>query len=66
MRRLIVAIATVTAFTMLPAPAAVATAPVQVRVSGPASFVLEGSDFCGFDVQVDVQQKFKLIGFSHR
>ncbi len=26
--------------------------------------VLAGSDFCGFDVQADVEQKFKFIAFS--
>jgi hypothetical protein len=66
MRRLLVAVAVTTAFAVLPTQAAVATAPVQIRISEPASFVLPGSDFCGFDVRVDLQQKFKAIFFAHR
>ena len=44
--------------------AAGADPPFQVRISDPASFVLPGDDFCGFDVQADIEQKFKLIAFS--
>lgn len=66
MRKFLAAVALTTALALLPAQAAMATAPVQTRVSGPASFVLPGSDFCGFDVQVDVQQKVKVIQFTHR
>jgi hypothetical protein len=46
-----------------PSPA-FATRPFQVRISDPLSVLLPGSDFCGFDVQAEVEQKFKLIAFS--
>ena len=64
MRRTFVALTcTVTALVLL-APAASAVKPFQIRIEEPASFVLPGSDFCGFDVQVDAEQKFKVIIFS--
>ena len=43
---------------------ALANRPFQVRISEPMTVVLAGDDFCGFDVQADVEQKFKLITFS--
>ena len=52
---------------VLLAPAASAAAPVQIRVSDPVSFELPGGEFCEFDVQVDIEQKFKVILFAgHR
>jgi hypothetical protein len=45
---------------------AFANRPFQVRISDPLSVLLPGSDFCGFDVQAEVEQKFKLITFSGR
>jgi len=48
------------------APPAFANRPFQVRISDPLSVLLPGSDFCGFDVQAEVEQKFKLITFSGR
>jgi hypothetical protein len=63
MRRALAAL-TGTLLVLLIAPAATATAPVQIRVSDPASILLPGSDFCGFDVQAEVEQKFKVITFS--
>ena len=49
---------------MLLAPSASADPPFQVRISDPLSVPLPGSDFCGFDVQAEVEQKFKFIEFS--
>jgi hypothetical protein len=45
-----------------------AAPPFQERISDPVSFVLPAGEFCDdFDVQVDVEQKFKFIAFSgHR
>jgi hypothetical protein len=43
---------------------AAADPPFQVRISDPVSLVLPGGEFCDFDVQVDVEQKFKFIAFS--
>ncbi len=48
---------------MISSPAT-AVPPVQVRISDPMTVLLPGEDFCGFDVQADVEQKFKLITFS--
>jgi hypothetical protein len=48
---------------LVPSPAA-ADPPFQERISDPVSLVLPGSDFCGFDVQAEVEQKFKFIAFS--
>jgi hypothetical protein len=48
---------------LLPGPAS-ATPPFQERISDPVSLVLPGADFCGFDVQAEVEQKFKFIAFS--
>jgi hypothetical protein len=63
MRRAVAAlIGTILALVL--APAATAVPPVQIRVSDPVSVVLPGSDFCGFDVQAEVEQKFKVILFS--
>jgi len=51
---------------LIPSPAA-AVRPFQVRISDPVSILLPGADFCGFDVQAEVEQKFKFIAFSgHR
>jgi hypothetical protein len=47
----------------VPSPAA-AEAPFRERISDPASYVLPGEDFCGFDVAVDIEQKFTFIEFS--
>ncbi len=43
---------------------ATAARPFQERISDPVSVLLPGSDFCGFDVQAEVEQKFKFIAFS--
>jgi hypothetical protein len=43
---------------------AVADPPFQERISDPVSIVLEGGEFCTFDVQADIEQKFKFIAFS--
>jgi hypothetical protein len=48
---------------LIPSPAAAAR-PFQVRISDPVSILLPGADFCGFDVQAEVEQKFKFIAFS--
>lgn len=49
---------------VMPTAPALADPPFQVRISDPASFVLPGGEFCDFDVQVDIEQKFKFIAFS--
>jgi hypothetical protein len=64
MRRAVAALASATALLMLLAPSASAEAPFQEWISDPFTVVLPGSDFCGFDVQADVEQKFKFIAFS--
>jgi hypothetical protein len=64
MRRTVAALVCAAALLLLLAPAASAAKPFQVRVSDPVSIVLPGADFCGFDVQADVEQKFKFIEFS--
>ena len=64
MRRAVAALASATALLMLFAPTASADPPFQVRISDPLSVLLPGSDFCGFDVQAEVEQKFKFIEFS--
>lgn len=63
MRRAVAAL-TCAALLVLVAPAASADPPIQERISDPVSFVLPGSDFCGFDMQVDAEQKFKVITFT--
>jgi hypothetical protein len=63
MRRAVAAL-TGTILVLLLAPAASATAPIQTRISDPVSLVLPGADFCGFDVQAEVEQKFKVIEFT--
>ena len=51
---------------LIPSPASAAK-PFQQRISDPLSILLPGSDFCGFDVQAEAENKFKLIVFSgHR
>ena len=64
MRRTVAALVCAAALLLLLAPAASAAKPFQVRISDPVSVVLPGTDFCGFDVQADVEQKFKFIEFS--
>ncbi len=64
MRRTIAALTCTTALLVLLAPAASAKPPFQERISDPLSVLLAGDDFCGFDVQAEVEQKFKLIQFS--
>jgi hypothetical protein len=61
-RRLLVGI--VLTVLLLPASPASADPPIQEWVSDPVSIVLPGSDFCGFDVQADALQKFKIITFT--
>lgn len=61
MRRLLVPI--VLTLLLLPALPASADPPIQEWVSDPVSIVLPGSDFCGFDVQADALQRFKIITF---
>ena len=64
MRRPLAAFASAIVLVLFLAPAAPATAPIQIRISEPATFVLSGSDFCGFDVQAEIEQKFKAITFT--
>jgi hypothetical protein len=64
MRRAVAALTCTAALLMLLAPAASAEPPFQEWISDPFTVVLPGSDFCGFDVQADVEQKFKFIAFS--
>jgi hypothetical protein len=61
--RILMVLAVALAATASPA---FANRPFQVRISDPLSVLLPGSDFCGFDVQAEVEQKFKLITFSGR
>lgn len=63
MRRMSVVLAVSSAL-LLPISQASAAAPVQVRFTDPVSFVLPGGQFCAFDVQVDIEQKVKVITFS--
>lgn len=64
MRRAIAALTCTTALLVILAPAASAERPFQIRISDPVSFVLPGGAFCTFDVQVDIEQKFKVIEFA--
>jgi|SRR5215211_5938673 len=64
MRRSVAALVCAAALLVLLAPTATAEAPFQIRISEPASIVLPGDDFCGFDVRADIEQKFKVIIFS--
>jgi hypothetical protein len=64
MRRPMAAVLCATTFVLLLAPSAWAARPIQTRISQPATFVLPGADFCGFDVQADIEQRFKLIEFT--
>ena len=64
MRRTVAALTCTTVLLVLLAPAASAEPPFQERISDPLSVLLAGDDFCGFDVQAEVEQKFKLIQFS--
>jgi hypothetical protein len=64
MRRTVSALACATTLLVLLAPASSATAPIQTRISDPASILLPGEDFCGFDVEAEIEQKFKLIEFT--
>jgi hypothetical protein len=60
---LLLAVAALLALMAVPAGA---VRPFQVRISDPVSILLPGEDFCGFDVQAEVEQKFKFIEFSGR
>jgi len=64
MRRAVAALSCTAVLLLLVAPSASAEAPFQEWVSDPFTTVLPGSDFCGFDVQADVEQHFKIITFS--
>ena len=64
MRRPVSVLLCAVAMSVLAAHAAVAAKPFQTRITDPASFVLPGDDFCRSDVQVDIEQKFKLIEFA--
>jgi len=64
MRRAVAALTCTAALVVFLAPAASADPPFQERISDPFSVVLAGSDFCGFDVEAEVEQKFKFIAFS--
>ena len=64
MRRAVAALTCTAALLLLVAPSASAEPPFQEWVSDPFTTVLPGSDFCGFDVQADVEQHFKFIAFS--
>jgi hypothetical protein len=64
LRRVVSVVIVVGATTALASPAS-ATAPVQVRISEPATITLEAPDWCpGADVRFDVEQNFKSITFS--
>ena len=64
LRRLIVIVGVVVLTGALAGPAD-ATPPVQVRISAPATVVLEAPDWCpSADVQFDVRQNYKMITFS--
>jgi hypothetical protein len=63
LHRTLIVTALVTATLGLAAVPAGARPPVQVRYTDPATFVLPGGVVCDFDVQVDVQQKVKVITF---
>ncbi len=65
MRRAVAVLTCAAAILLVLAPTAHAEAPFQVRITDPASLVLPAGEFCDdFDVQVDVEQKFKFIAFS--
>jgi hypothetical protein len=64
MRRAVAALTCTAALLVILVPVASAEPPFQERISDPLSVLLPGSDFCGFDVQAEVEQKFKLIAFS--
>lgn len=65
MRRAVAALTCAAALLLIVAPSAWAAPPYQERISDPASLVLPAGEFCDdFDVQVDVEQKFKFIAFS--
>jgi hypothetical protein len=51
-------------FVAMIATPATAEPPFQVRITDPMTVLLPGEDFCGFDVQAEVEQKFKFIAFS--
>jgi hypothetical protein len=59
--RILLLIAVALAATSAPA---LADPPFQERISDPVDVLLPGTDFCGFDVQAEVEQKFKFIAFS--
>jgi hypothetical protein len=54
------------ALVAISASPALAAQPFRERISDPLSVVLPGEDFCGFDVQAEVEQKFMFIAFSGR
>jgi hypothetical protein len=65
MRRAVAALTCTAALLLLVPSAARAEPPFQERITDPASLVLPAGEFCDdFDVQVDVEQKFKFIAFS--
>jgi hypothetical protein len=65
MRRAVAALTCTAALLLITAPSAWADPPFQERISDPVSLVLPGGEFCDdFDVQVDVEQKFKFIAFA--
>lgn len=64
LRRVVLGVVTLAVVTALAAPAA-AEPPIQETISDPATILLEAPEFCpNADIQVDVEQKFKLITFS--
>ena len=64
MRRAVAALTCTAALLVFVAPSASADPPFQEWIADPFTTVLLGSDFCGFDVQADVEQHFKFIAFS--
>lgn len=63
-RKALFVVSVLVAMMALAAPAA-ADPPIQETISGPASILLEAPEFCpSSDIQVDVEQQFKLITFT--
>jgi hypothetical protein len=63
-RLIVAAVVAATIGTVVAAAPAAAQQPVQIRISEPATFVLDAPDWCpSADVRFDVAQKFKLIMF---
>ena len=64
MRRSVIALVCAAVAVLMSAPVATASPPIQTRISDPATILLPGADFCGFDVVAELEQKFKVIEFT--